>query len=93
MTAPLTTHYFTFGVQYAHEPHPSATEDMPIHPDGWWEVKASSYGLAGVVVHALTGGKWAFGYTGLGTERGQLDPSYHPLGCIYRVEIRGGDPR
>jgi hypothetical protein len=70
--------YFTFGVRYAREDHPSG--EPGIHPDGWWEVVGCNRETARRVVHAIVGREWAFDYSAA-----SFDPSFHPRGCLRRI--------
>lgn len=74
-----TTTYFTFGIQYSTEPHPSGPT---AHPDGWWEVVGTSYEAARDIVHALTAGKYAFAYPEEDFQR-----RWHPRGCLRRITV------
>lgn len=72
---------FTFGVQYAHEPHP-----VPwVHPDGWLAVEAPNEDMARALVYQMMGEKWAFCYA----ENDPRCPTIerYPLGELRKFAI------
>jgi hypothetical protein len=76
--------FFTFGVGYAHEPHPYWSG---AHPDGYLEVIAETEDAARLMVRALIGLKWGAVYDQRPewAKRGALALVTHD-GRIWQVE-------
>lgn len=69
----------TFGLQYAAEPHPT----LPAaHPEGWLEVRGVTEEQARSLVHALTGGHYAFLY-----RETEITRDTFPRGALYVLEM------
>lgn len=73
----MNTYYFTFGMEYAQDSHPSG---LYVHPNGWVEVKANSEFDARVIMVKTYSNKWAFCY-----KEDEFDKSFFPLGCINKL--------
>jgi hypothetical protein len=58
----LKSFYVTFGVRYAHEPHPYW---KGAHPDGWLTVQAPDEEAARLLVRTFIGLKWSMMYDSL----------------------------
>lgn len=58
--APMRSHFVTFGVQYAHEPHPRCAW---VHPDGWLRIEAQTEQDARLAAVDLLGSAWSMCYT------------------------------
>ena len=72
--------YFTFGSQYAREPHP--TLGSLAHPDGYARVTAKDYATARSLFWEMTQGAFAFDYM-------QEPPGhYYPRGLILDIEVK-----
>lgn len=65
--------YFTFGVQYAYNPHPV---NKKANPNGWVEVVATDEFMARKKMCDHYGQYWAFVY------EEKPDVRMYPLGCI-----------
>ena len=74
----MTEYRLTFGVQYAHEPHPAWDG---AHPDGWVAIEAPDEAAARELAATALGSAWAFLY---GPGEGLVE-SYHPRGEIGRL--------
>lgn len=75
-----TLFVFTFGVQYASEPHPGTINGVTPHPDGWVVVEAPDENTARRAVHEQIGDKWAFCYPA-----DRFDSSYYQRGELTRI--------
>ena len=80
---PFVDAYFTFGVQYADEPHPHLSA---AHPDGWLRVRGHDFGEAWASGHRLTGGAYSTSYP---VER--FHPERFPRGELMFCDLTSGE--
>ena len=80
--------YGTFGVQYAHRPHPAL---KVADPSGWITVNAEDYMTAHKFLHWLTDGAFAFLYDE--KEFGNELQDFFPRGEIFYVRAPEGFER
>lgn len=72
----MVTRYYTFGVQYAREQHPT----LPyVHPDGYLTVVAPTAAMCRKVAFMVTDGAFAFDYIE------PPDPKHFPRGELGRI--------
>lgn len=76
----VEVHYFTVGVMYAQEEHP--TLGKLAHPDGWIEVHGVDGETARSLVNALVGRAWAFQYTAE-----TINKRFHPNGAFLTISV------
>ena len=77
--------YFTFGVQYRTNPHPSVVDGVRPDPDGWWTIVAPDEDAARAKMNELVGERWAFCYQASLDSFGKLD--YYPKGEMLRIKL------
>lgn len=73
--------YVTFGVQYAHIPHPT---DPNVHPDGYVRITAEDELAARTMAYARWDDNWAFMYT-----EQDFSFEHHPLGELAHYTVPG----
>lgn len=75
--------YLTFGVQYAHEPHPRGVH---VHPDGYVVITARDMDVARDIVVQLYGRNWSNLYSE--NEFMQEDvTSFYPKGPLLNIQV------
>jgi hypothetical protein len=74
----------TFGVQYAHEPHPV---EPAVNPDGYWVIEAPTYDLARWAAFKRFGYHWAFDYLLRSDDFQRAAARWYTLGELGRTRV------